>query len=458
MNKRVLIIGAGPAGMGCAYSLLNQSNDFNVCIVEKSPFVGGLCRSLNLNGRIVDLGPHRLFSKNEEVNTLWKNVLGDQYVYIRRCTRIYFDSKFINYPLSFFNLFLKLKVKHTLMSVLSYSKTLFRTIDQKSFEGYIINNFGEYLYRVFFKPYTEKLWGGDCKDLDSQFARQRIKGIGIKEIIKSFFYKKTHRSFVESFIYPRLGNGQLYDRMKIDLVSKGAEFKFNTIVKSISRLNSKYLCEINDEVIEFDFVVSSMPLDLCYELVFGKRYRGVCSGLKYRNTILVYFEINKSNVFKDQWLYIQDHKLQMGRLTNFNNWSPFMYKDDNTTCLVAEFWSNEDDEIWSFTDNELFCLARDEFLELGLTDPHASILFLHVERIAKSYPVYYLGYEKELETLQHELKKLSNFFFIGRSGSYKYNNQDHSLLMGILAAKKITGESTTDLWEVNTDSDFQEST
>lgn len=459
LKKKVLILGGGPAGLTCAYKLAQSSSELDILVVEKEADVGGMCRSIHLDGWIVDQGPHRLFSKNTQVVELWREILEDDSVKVQRLTRIFFRGEFIDYPLKMLNVLKVLGLRDALFCLLSYVKTFFKKEDDTSFEGHISNSFGKYLFHLFFKDYSEKLWGMSCDKIDSKFAKQRVKGIGIKEILFNLFKKNKLRTFVDQFDYPKKGNGYLYQKMFSRCKELDVRFSLLTSIESLGESDDRYQAVLsNGQQEEFDFIVSTIPIDLSYRLFFKDLPHESFERLKFRSTLLVYVEIQRPSLFPDQWLYIQDKQVEFGRLTNFSNWSADMVKSAELTCLCAEFWCNEQgDEMWQLCDQQLFHKVVSGLHRLGLVENGVAIHLLKVLRLAKTYPVYYKGYEQDLSLVQQKFQKLKNVHLIGRAGSYKYNNQDHSNLMGLQAAKKILGDHQIDLWQINSDDDYQES-
>ncbi len=457
MKKKILIIGAGPAGLTCGYNL-SKNKKFQTTIVEISNNVGGMARSIKLFDRIVDIGPHRFFSNDTRVNKLWLEVIGSEYKMVNRLTRIYYKNKFFNYPLKPFNALFNLGIITSILCVLSYFKYLFFPLKNTSnFKNWITNRFGHKLYSIFFESYTEKLWGIPPEKLSSEFAKQRIKDFSLGEAIKQLFIKKNrHKTLVDQFAYPIGGNGYVYEKMLDLYLDNDGKILFNTKITSIiSQKNTFQIKFENIPTQEFDYVISSMPIDNFLHLF--KNYTKKIPGLKFRNTILVYSNIKSDNIFEDQWLYIQEEKVKAGRITNFNNWVDNIKNNKSGTVLVNEYWANEEDPLWSYSDSELKDICSNDLISCGFLNSDSEIIEYKVVRVPKCYPIYVGDYKSELSKIQSFIDGFDNLQLIGRYGSFKYNNQDHSILMGILAAENITDKANNNIWEINTDYKYHES-
>lgn len=462
MRKKVAIIGAGPAGLACAYSLKNNPN-FQIEIFEKNSSVGGMAGSFLLWGRSVDYGPHRFFTKYPEVSELWEKVLGNQKVLINRKTRIYYNNKFFNYPLTAFNALANLGLRESIQVILSYFLIkIFPPKHLNTFENWVEFHFGKKLYNIFFKDYTQKLWGISGAELDVKFAIQRIKKFSLGEALKSAFNfsRNNHRSITNVFTYHRNGNGSFYEQIKNDLMVDGAKFHFNCDIEDL--IIDSNNCRIKDRGNwhNFDLIVSTMPITLLYKHLVKLPVTELNNSnlkLHYRNTILVYVEINVKKLFDDQWIYINDKQLKTGRVTNFSNWKIELNSEFSSTILCLEYWCNNTDILWNAEDQSIFNIAKSD-LELWPVTKGHKILNFHVLKLDKSYPVYGPGYEEDLEKLIKCIDSYKNVFSIGRAGSFKYNNQDHSLLMGIKTAQKICGQKHLSLWSINSDDEYGEET
>lgn len=454
-QKKIAIIGAGPAGITAAYELAKAG--YSVNVYEASDRVGGLSKTIDLWNQKVDLGPHRFFSNDTKVNKVWLEVVGKDYKMVDRLTRIYYKKKFYYYPLKPFDALFKLGVGTAFVCVLSYFKQrIVPTKQDGSFETWVIGRFGYKLYSIFFKTYSEKLWGISCKELDEDFAAQRIKKLSLFEAVKNAIFKgkNKHKTLVDQFAYPLGGTGMVYDRMKDFIEKNGGYVHLSTpIQKVISKDNCAAGIELqNGDTKMYDHIISSMPIthlvknlgDVPTEIIEAN------SSLKFRNTVLVYLKIEGENVFPDNWLYVHASDLEMGRVTNFSNWVPEINNGEKNTIVVLEYWSYDEDKIWNQTNDELIALAKSEMIKTGLVKD-LKLTDGHVIKIPKCYPVYRIGYKEPLQKVEKYLSGIKNLSVIGRYGAFKYNNQDHSILMGLLAAENIVKGTNHNLWEINTD-------
>ncbi len=461
-QKPVGVIGAGPAGLSCALALARKGKACE--IFESLPVPGGMCRSFELWGARVDLGPHRFFSKDQRVNAFWLEQLGPDYVLVKRLTRIFYQRKFFAYPLKPFEALGKLGPLESLHCALSYlGARLQPEAEDKSFEQWVSRRFGKRLYEIFFKAYSEKLWGISCSELDASFAAQRIKGLNLAEALKNALWPNKrgvskHKTLVEQFAYPALGAGQPYERMAQEFERLGGKIHYESEVLGIEAENGRVTgLKLADGRFDCAEVVSSMPLTEAVGKcpAFGPQSRALCKSLRYRNTILIYLKLNKENVFADNWIYVHDPALGTGRICNFRNWSPAMRGEAGTSIVALEFWANDNDPLWQADDARLADQARRELCATGLAreDEIADAFVLRLER---SYPIYDLGFQERLAPIQAEADAVSGLTLIGRNGAFKYNNQDHSILMGLLAAENIARNAGHNLWKLNADYDYQE--
>lgn len=462
--KKVIVIGAGPAGLSCAYQL--SKSGIEVIVLEASNNVGGMARSFDLWGQRVDLGPHRFFSKQKEINAFFKELIKEDYTLVNRQTRIFYNGKYFQYPLKFGNVLQNLSIVTIIKILWDYLIQSIRPIkNPKNLEEWISNRFGKKLYSIFFKNYSEKLWGVKCTQIDADWAAQRIKTLSLTQaVISAIFNNKgnKHKTLVDQFAYPNHGTGTLYERAAKAIKKNNGSIQFNTSVKRvILNPDNKSIrgVELNDgSVIGANYVVSTMPLTT---LVNGfenisKRVKTAVDSLYFRNTILVYFEIEEKHLFEDNWLYIHSPDVKMGRITNFRNWCPSLNKEKNSTILALEYWCFKEDFIWIQNDNDIINLGKNELLSINLTQKEINIINSKVIRVPKCYPVYETGYQDNLNIVVEYLKNIENLLPIGRYGSFKYNNQDHSIFMGLMASEKITNNSLIDLWDINTDTEYQE--
>jgi protoporphyrinogen oxidase len=461
-QKKIAVIGSGPAGITVAYELAKAN--FHVEVYEAGPRVGGLAKGIDLWGQRVDLGPHRFFSNNSRVNKIWLEVAGKDYRIVDRLTRIYYKNKLYHYPIKAGDALLKMGVFNAAACFLSYvNQKIFPVKQDGSFENWVVNRFGRKLFEIFFKTYSEKLWGISCKELDADFAAQRIKNFSLWEAVKNFLPgsdKKAHKTLVDQFAYPTGGTGMIYERMHDYIIKHNGNVYLNTPVKRVITENSevKAIELVNGEVKEFDHVVSTMPLSLLVTRLpeTPPKIIELANVLKFRNTILVYLHFEAKDLFKDNWLYIHNSDLKMGRITNFRNWAPEILNNKETTIVALEYWCYDDDEDWKKGEEDWIALAKVELRKTGLIGD-AVISDGYVYKIHRCYPVYYRDYKKNLIPIQEYLTTIKGLSVIGRYGAFKYNNQDHSILMGLLAAENLIKGTDHDLWNINTDyEDYQE--
>ncbi len=453
-----IIIGAGPAGLACADRLSLHGE--TVAIHEASPFVGGMARSFPLWGQIVDVGPHRFFSQDTSVNQLWHEHAGTDYVEVKRLTRIYYRGRFFHYPLKPFDALCKLGPLEALRCLLSYGRErLSPTVLDGSFETWVCSRFGRRLFEIFFKTYSEKLWGLKCTELDSDFAAQRIRKFSLGEAIKTALLPSRsaqHRTLVDAFDYPTGGCGAVYENMAAAVRRRGGEIHLSSPVRRVLVAAGRVtgIERENGQVDYADHVVSTMPLTRLIATLpdVPEPVRAAAARLRFRNTIIVYLEIAGADLFPDNWIYVHSANLGTGRITNFRNWAPQICQNSPNTILALEYWANDDEALWQMPESDLIALATREIQETGLLGhPAAPVLNGHVLRVPKSYPIYKAGYKNELHLIQPYLDTIKGLHVIGRYGSFKYNNQDHSILMGLLAADNILNPKPNIIWAVNSD-------
>lgn len=463
IQKRVAVIGAGPAGLSAAKRLTELGAE--VTVFEAGSSVGGMAKSFELWGQVVDLGPHRFFSSDPRVNQFWLDATNNNYVMVDRSTRILYDGRFFDYPLKAANALRQLGVIESLLSVLSYlrEKLFFWRAKGETFDDWVTSRFGRRLYRTFFETYSRKLWGIEPHLLDADFAAQRIKKFSLWEAIRSAIglgTRTNHKTLVDEFAYPREGAGSPYENIARDLTDSGSELLLENPVEEIETLQEGgfRLTSSSGFQVESDHIVSTMPLThLVKKLRAPARVIAVAEELKFRSTILAYLEVVGPNPFEDQWVYVHSQELQTGRVTNFSNWSGKVSSTKDRHVICMEYWAYFSDSIWTWEDQKVIELAREELKMSGLLGEENHILRGEVRKVPNCYPVYEQGYQARLEVLQDFVSGYPEVHPIGRYGAFKYNNQDHSILMGLLAAENIAGGASHDLWGINTDYEYQES-
>jgi len=453
---KVGVVGAGPAGITAAFELVKRGVEVEV--FECAAQVGGLARTITLWGHKVDLGPHRFFSKDQRVNAVWHGVVGPDYRMVDRLTRIYYDGKFYDYPLRPANALRNMGWGNALSCLASYGwqkvRNLGPTRPRATFEDWAVAAFGRKLFGMFFRSYSEKLWGIGCDELDADFAAQRIKrfSLGAAVLGAIGLDQSTHRTLVGRFAHPLGGSGMVCERMAAQVAAAGGRVHLSTPVVGLGP-DGRSLLLADGSGRRFDHIVSTMPLTSLVKSAPGlpADVAEAADKLTYRSTVLVYLRVASPALFPDQWLYIQSPELRVGRITNFRNWAPEPAEDSTDTVLAMEYWCDQADAVWADADAGWIAAATAELRQTGL-HAGAEVLDGHVVRLPACYPVYRCGYRQWLAPVVAFLReRLPHVSAIGRYGAFKYNNQDHSILMGILAAENIAAGATHDLWGINTD-------
>lgn len=460
---KVGIIGAGPAGITAAYQLSKSNTD--VSLYEAASSVGGLAKTITLWNQQVDLGPHRFFSTDRRVNEVWLEVVESDYAMVDRLTRIYYNQDFFNYPLKVGNALKNLGIFEAAHCLTSYFHQKISPIKQDgSFEDWVVSQFGRHLFEIFFKTYSEKLWGITCKELDSDFASQRIKKLSLSEAIKNALANgkgNKHKTLVDKFAYPYLGSGVVYQKMAQKIKEHGNQVLLNTPVQKVIIENNKAVgIELADgSRAMYDQIISTMPITQLVQRLpnVPQEINEHLSQLKFRNTTLVYLKVESTKLFPDNWIYVHDPNLQLGRITNFRNWTPQLWGNESSTILALEYWSYDDDPLWNASDEELIELGKKEMRQTGLIGD-STISAGKVIKLKRCYPVYNKNYKDHLKPVESYLSGIQNLSVIGRYGAFKYNNQDHSILMGIMAAENIAKNAQHSLWEINTNYDAYQET
>ena len=463
-ERRPIVIGAGPAGLTAAYELTR----FNLrpTVLEKSDAVGGLARTENYKGFHFDLGGHRFFSKVDEVTKLWHEVLGEDFVRRPRLSRIYYQRKFFYYPLRPLNAMLGLGLWQGLRIVLSYVKwRLLPYRHEDTFEQWVTNRFGRRLFLTFFKAYTEKVWGIPCSELKAEWAAQRIKDLSLRTLLMQMYLRprKTIRTLIEEFHYPRLGPGMMWRAVQAKVESRGGRVRLDAEVRRVLRAGSRVegvavAAGDGEEVVPGDEFFSSMPVT---ELILKldppppPEVLAAARRLRYRDFLTVCLIVKRPDVFPDNWIYIHDPEVGVGRIQNFKNWSPDMVPDASRSSLGLEYFCAEGDETWRRADHELIALGTREVERVGLVAA-ADVEDGCVVRVPKAYPVYDSDYKDALVTIRAYVDGLENVHTIGRNGLHRYNNQDHAMVTGMFAVRNVVLGERHDLWAVNVDQEYHE--
>jgi protoporphyrinogen oxidase len=462
IREPVIIIGAGPAGLTAAYEL--GKRNIRPVVFEKSGMVGGLARTEIYEDFCFDIGGHRFFTKLEDVQRLWEEVLGEELVRVKRLSRIYYRGQFFNYPLQLLNTLSNLGFTESVLILLSYFRAkLFPYPEEKNFDQWVTNRFGRRLFLTFFKGYTEKVWGMPSHAIQADWVAQRIHGLSVKTVIASLLFGDNRaKSLISEFYYPKRGPGSMWDGFRKALEHQGGKVHFNTEavrfhlegdrIRGVTFRNGKQMIETPG-----NYFISSIPLK---ELLLrldpappAEVLRGARE-LVYRDFILVGLIVKRPHLFPDQWVYIHSPELKVGRIQNFKNWSPWMVRDPSKTSLGMEYFCKEGDDLWRMSDDELTRLASDELVRLGWVKP-GDVDRATIIRQTKAYPVYESGYRDHLRVIREFLSTLKNLQTIGRNGLHRYNNQDHSMLTALLAVQNIWG-ANHDLWELTQHREYLE--
>lgn len=515
--KKVVIIGAGPAGITSACELLKDNSGYDVTILEETQAIGGISQTVRYNGNRMDIGGHRFFSKSDEVMNWWSELMpiqgkdayddkvlnrekplvqggpdpekDDVVMLVRdRVSRIYYDGKFFDYPVSMKPQTIKnMGFITTMKAGFSYLAAAIHKRPETSLENFYINRFGKVLYSMFFEGYTEKLWGRHPREISADWGAQRVKGLSIRALIKDMFKKafgsksdnkNVETSLIEQFWYPKFGPGQLWELAADKAVDMGATLLKGYSVKNIITENNAVKAVVcstpeGDKTIEGDVFISSMPVK---DLVTGMKGDDVpkniilnAQGLPYRDFVTVGLLIKRlnlknetdkktlSNIVPDCWIYVQETSVKLGRIQIFNNWSPYMVKNpEDTVWIGLEYFCSEGDDFWNMSDKECIDFAVSELIKMGVIKED-DVLDAHREKVKKAYPAYFDTYS-QFDDIVKFLDNYKNLYCVGRNGQHRYNNMDHSMLTAIRAAQAIKSGNTdkTDIWNVNTEKSYHE--
>jgi protoporphyrinogen oxidase len=459
-SPSTLVLGAGPAGLTAGYLLAKRGE--SPLVVEADSTVGGLARTEVRNGYRFDLGGHRFFTKSAEVEQLWQEVLGEELLLRPRLSRIYYRGRFIQYPLRGLDLLRKLNALELSLLLMSYLAASLRPKgDEGSFEQWASRRFGRRLFQMFFRSYTEKVWGVPCTELRAEWGAQRLRGLSFAAAAKNALFRderNTVKSLIESFHYPRFGPGQMWETMRDALVDMGGEVITRSPVERLAFEGPRVLeVEAGGARYAPENVVSSIPLSSVVGLATPSPPPAVidaAQGLRYRDFLTVALVLRDDDPFPDNWIYVHDPHVRVARIQNYRSWSPWMVPDGDHTCLGLEYFCFRDDELWSRSDDELVALAAEELERIGLAG-HGQVEGGEVMRVPKAYPIYDEDYARRVAVIRDWLDRIENLQQVGRNGLHRYNNSDHSMLTAMRAIENLDG-AAHDLWEVNADSWYHE--
>jgi protoporphyrinogen oxidase len=473
-NSACAIIGGGPAGLTAAY-LLTREN-FGVTLFESDPvYVGGISRTVKYKGFHFDIGGHRFFSKSQEVEDLWTEILPHDMLVRPRSSKIYYRNRLFSYPLRPFEALFKLGILESALCMISYARArLLPTPNPRSFEEWVSNQFGSRLFRIFFKTYTEKVWGMSCSKISADWAAQRIKGLSLGTAIRNALMPKPSgsdrskvvKTLLESFRYPRLGPGMLWEACAAKVRERSGAIHLGHRVLSCEYSGSEWVVTARAKTGELrtvrahDVICSAPIRDLVHMVkpAFSERSRLAAESLQYRDFITVALVLKERDRFRDNWIYIHDPEVKVGRIQNFRSWSPEMVPDPELACYGLEYFCFEGDGMWNSSDAELIALAERELTKIGLAEP-GDVVDGCVVRQPKAYPVYDDDYSGHVATIRSEIEeRFPGLHLVGRNGMHKYNNQDHAMMTAMLTVRNIISrEKIYDVWHVNQDAEYHES-
>lgn len=514
--QKVIIIGAGPAGLTAGIELLKRSGDYEVIILEETQEIGGISRTVRHHGNRMDIGGHRFFSKDEEVMRWWEELMPCQgkpsyddkalgrniplkkggpdpekedlvMLTRNRVSRIYYKKKFFDYPVKMNVQTIKnMGFATTMAAGFSYLKSVLVKKKEDSLENFYINRFGKKLYSMFFEGYTEKLWGRHPREIDASWGAQRVKGLSVVAIIKDIFRKmlpgkknnkKVETSLIEEFYYPKYGPGQLWETAADKFVALGGRLEKGCLVTNVKTKEGKVYAvtfekEGSKEEIHADYVISSMPLK---DLIAGMndvphKIQKYAEGLPYRDFVTVGLLLDKlnlknetklktlGNIVPDCWIYVQDVGVKLGRIQIFNNWSPYMVaKPEDTVWIGLEYFCTEGDKYWKLSEEKWARLGAKELIRMGVIDSADQVRDYHKETVKKAYPAYFDTYDHIDELIEY-LNQFENLYCIGRNGQHRYNNMDHSMATAFEAVRNIVNgiSDKRNVWNVNTEQEYHE--
>src|SRR5579884_834606 len=457
-----LVLGAGPAGLTAGYLLERAGKD--VVVLEADDQVGGLAKTVERDGYRFDLGGHRFFTKAKEVDDLWHEVLGDEFLLRPRMSRIYWNRRYLDYPLRGPDVIRKLGPVELTRCLASYTRAAARRnkVDA-SLEDWVTNRFGRRLFELFFKSYNEKVWGVPASEIRAEWAAQRIKGLSFFSAAKAaFFGNKGNKvkSLISEFNYPRFGPGQMWDAMTRAIEEQGGEVVLQAPVERIEVAGSRVV-EVEAGGVSYalpEHVISSLPLREVVRMTRPKPPQEVidaAEGLRYRDFLTVALVVDGEDLFPDNWIYIHEPGVRVGRIQNFRSWSPWMVPDPDKACVGMEYFCFAGDDLWSMADDDLVALAARELARLRLA-PKSKVDRGYAIRVPKAYPIYDADYAQRVQVIRRFVDGVENLQQVGRNGLHRYNNSDHSMLTAMRAVDNLITGADHDIWAVNAESVYHE--
>ncbi|MEL6171104.1 MAG: NAD(P)/FAD-dependent oxidoreductase [Pseudomonadota bacterium] len=464
---KLRVLGAGPAGLTAAYEAQKFFPNGDIIVFEASEHMGGIARTEEHNGYRFDIGGHRFFTKETEVNEFWYEILGDDFITVPRKSRIYYRGQFFDYPLRLFNALSNIGPYESMRILASYLKWQVRPHrTEDTFEEWVINRFGGRLYMHFFRTYTEKVWGIPANTIRADWAAQRIKNLTLsKAVWNAIFGTNDTASLIEEFQYPRLGPGMMWEETAKRVKENGGKVATNAPVVAVRRDDMRIVSidvansyvDGGVETVEADEFISTLALRDLVNMITPLPPQEVVDAanrMRYRDFLIVTLVLDDSDPFPDNWIYVHSPEVRVGRIQNFRAWSEELLPDKDTASIGMEYFCNEDDDLWCMDDDDLVQFAGAELEKIGLSKAK-SVKGGFVIRQRKAYPVYDPESKEAVETVSNWLKQLENFQTVGRNGLHRYNNQDHSMLTAMYAARNLAGASY-DIWDVNLDRSYHE--
>jgi protoporphyrinogen oxidase len=464
-GDRTVIIGGGPAGLTAAYQMAKMG--WPVTVLEGDDMLGGISRTAQYKGYRFDIGGHRFFTKIAPVEALWHEILKDEFISVPRMSRIHYNGTFFDYPLKAANALSGLGPINAVRIFVSYLWWHYRPYPvEENFEQWVTNRFGKRLFEIFFKTYTEKVWGIPCTEIRAEWAAQRIQGLSLaKAILNATALNRRSndiKSLINEFQYPRLGPGQMWETAAARIQEMGGQVLMKHHVAAIEHRDGRIVAvrattPDGERRFEAEHFFSTMPVRSLVRALdppVPPAVKDDAEGLRYRDFLVVALMLNREDLFPDNWIYIHTPGVKVGRIQNFNNWSKAMVPDSGTTCLGMEYFCFKGDGLWDSSDQDLVAQAASELEQLGLAQA-SDVKDGAVIRMPKAYPIYDSKYRGHLDGVRAYIDPIANLHTVGRNGMHKYNNQDHSMLTAMMAIMNMQGASH-DIWEVNTDFEYHE--